>query len=171
MQSALVSQGGELIAECYFRDRRSSDLVNVHSVTKSIVSALVGIAIGERFLALSTTVGQVLADRLPARGEEKAKITVEDLLTMKSGLAADGPYDIDEIADAGLPWVDGVLSAPFRSTPGASFAYSNGAAHVLSVLLAVAVGKPLALFAEEHLFGPLGITDYRWPTDPEGNPL
>jgi CubicO group peptidase (beta-lactamase class C family) len=167
----LVSVGGELVVERYYRDRRRDDLTNLHSVTKSVLSTLVGIAIGDGRLSTATTIGDVLPERVPADEPAKAAITVEHLLTMTSGLAPDGEWDIDELADAGRSWVDGPLLAPLRSEPGTAFAYNNGAAHVLGVLLAVAVGTPLRTFAEERLFDPLGIADYRWPEDPEGHAL
>ena len=65
-------------------------------------------------------------------------------------------------------WVDRILSAPRRHEPGTVFAYDNGAAHVLGAMLADAVGEPLADFARERLFDPLGIADVVWPRDPEG---
>jgi CubicO group peptidase (beta-lactamase class C family) len=171
VQSVLVSSHGQMVLERYFRDRRAGDLTNVHSVTKSFVSTLVGIAIGDGRLAPTMTVGEVLADRVPPDDGRNAQITVQHLLTMTSGLAADGPYDIDEIADAGGWWVEGPLRAPLRSEPGTAFTYNNGAAHVLSVMLSAAVRMPLGRFAEDRLFGPLGIEAYRSPKDLGGNPL
>jgi len=171
LQSVVVVRGGDVIAECYFRDRRAADLSNLHSVTKSVLSTLVGIAIGDGSLALTSSVGELLPDGIASSDSFKAAITVEHLLTMTSGLAADGPHDIDEIADTGASWVDGPLAAPLRNPPGTAFEYNNGAAHVLGAMLAAATRKPLASFAEERLFAPLGIRSYRWPRDPEGNSL
>ena len=166
IQSIVVSRGCELVLERYFRDRRPDDLSNVHSVTKSVVATLVGIALGDGSLSLAATVGEHFDV-----DERKARISVEHLLTMTSGLDAGSPHDIDEIADRGESWVDGPLAAPLLAEPGSRFSYNNGAAHVLGVLVARATGVPLARFAEERLFGPLGIEEYRWPADPEGNAL
>ena len=167
VQSVLVARGGEVQLEQYFRDRRPTDLSNVHSVTKSVLASLAGIAIERDALSLDTTVGDVFE----IEDERKRSISVEQLLTMTSGLEADSPYDIDDIADRGESWVTGPLAAPLRADPGTTFIYNNGAAHVLGVAIARATGEPLATFAERHLFGPLGIEGYRWPTDPDGNPL
>jgi CubicO group peptidase (beta-lactamase class C family) len=171
VQSVLIATGGELVLERYFRARRADDLTNIHSVTKSVLSTLVGVAIDDGALSLATTIGDVLAERLRPQDADKAAITVEHLLTMTSGLAANGEHDIDEIADAGRSWIEGPLHAPLRRPPGLAFEYNNGAAHVLGVMTAIAVGTQLAAFAEERLFGPLGIGNYRWPTDPHGNHL
>ncbi len=167
VQSVLVARDGELLLEEYFRDRRPADLSNVHSITKSVLATLVGIAIERGVLSLDTTVGDVFE----IEDERKRNISVGQLLTMTSGLEADTPYDIDDIADRGESWVAGPLAAPLRADPGTTFIYNNGAAHVLGAAIARATDAPLATFAEEHLFGPLGIDDYRWPTDPDGNPL
>jgi len=172
VQSVLVSSGGELVVERYFRDRRRGDLTNIHSVTKSFVSTLAGIGIQEGYLAPATTIGEVIPEHVPVGEPEKGLISVESLLTMTSGLQAAGPHDIDEVADAGESWVNGPLKAPFRAGPEtAGFEYNNGAVHVLSVMLAAAAERPLLELAEERLFAPLGINTYRWPEDPEGNPI
>ena len=168
VQSVLVWKEGELLLERYFRDRRPTDLSNLHSVTKSFVATLVGIAIGDGSLTLETRLGDVLDVPLD---EPKRRISVEHLLTMTTGLDADTPHDIDEIADRGESWVEGPLAAPLRAEPGTTFGYNNGAAHVLGAVVARATGTPLARFAEQRLFGPLGIDEYRWPADPDGNPL
>lgn len=168
LQSVIVVHGGDVVAAQYFRDRRENDLSNLHSVTKSVLSTLVGIALDDGALELTTTVGDVLRGRVAG---DATRITVEHLLTMTSGLAADGPYDIDAIGDAGDSWVEGPLGAPLRSVPGTTFTYNNGATHALGVIVATAAGQSLAQFAEERLFAPLGIVDYRWPQDPEGHAL
>jgi CubicO group peptidase (beta-lactamase class C family) len=167
IQSIVVSRGGELVLERYFRDRRATDLSNLHSMTKSVLSTLMGIAVGDGLLTLQTAVGE----HFDVDDERKARILVEHLLTMTSGLDAGSPHDIDEIADRGESWVEGPLAAPLAAEPGTAFIYNNGAAHVLGVLLARAVGMPLREFAEERLFAPLGIDEYRWPADPDGNVL
>jgi CubicO group peptidase (beta-lactamase class C family) len=170
LQSVLVSVAGDLRAECYFRARRADDLSNVHSITKSVLSTLVGIAISEGAIDLETRAVDVLPS--PPADPGKGEITVEHLLTMTSGLdCSEGQWDIDDIADRGESLVEGPLAAPLVTGPGTEFSYNNGAAHVLSALLERRLGRPLREFAEQRLFGPLGIADYRWPTDPEGNPI
>jgi CubicO group peptidase (beta-lactamase class C family) len=170
LQSVLVSVGGELRAECYFRDRRADDLSNVHSITKSVLTTLVGIALADGALELDTRAAELLP--APPDDPRKAAIAVRHLLTMTSGLdCSEGTWDIDDIADRGDPYVEGVFAAPLATEPGTSFSYNNGAAHVLSALLTRRIGRPLAEFAEERLFAPLGIAGYRWPTDPDGNAI
>src|SRR2546423_3788634 len=83
IQSIIVARGGDVLLERYFRDRRASDLSNVHSVTKSVVSSLVGLAVGNGLLTLETSLGDVFRSRSGDR--RKRAITIEQLLTMTSG--------------------------------------------------------------------------------------
>jgi CubicO group peptidase (beta-lactamase class C family) len=170
IQSLIVARGGEVRLERYFRDRQPTDLSNIHSVTKSVVATLAGIAIGNGSARMSMTLGDAFDD-LVLDDHRKAAITIENLLTMTSGLDANAPHDIDEVADRGASWIQGPLAAPLRADPGRQFIYNNGAAHVLGAMLARVTGTPLRRFAEDRLFEPLGIETYRWPADPEGNVL
>src|SRR5215211_9343894 len=70
IQSIVVAREGELLLERYFRDRRPTDLSNLHSVTKSFVATLVGMAIGDGSLTLETTLGDVLDVPLDERKRE-----------------------------------------------------------------------------------------------------
>jgi CubicO group peptidase (beta-lactamase class C family) len=171
LQSVVVTEDGEVLTERYFRGRTADDLSNVHSITKSVLSSLVGIAISEGFVDFDTPAIDVLGSGAHLDDPRKARITVRHLLTMTSGLDAEGRHDIDEIADRHESWVAGPLAAPLLAQPGTRFIYNNGAAHVLSALVAAKAQQPLLEFAEERLFAPLGVGHYRWPTDPEGNPL
>jgi len=157
--------------ERYFRDRRVTDLSNVHSVTKSVVATLAGLAIRNGSLAFETRLDELFDERLFRGDEQKRRISIEHLLTMTAGLDGGTPHDIDEIADRGDSWIAGPLAAPLVAEPGTRFSYNNGAAHVLGAAIARATETPLVRFAEEQLFTPLGVSDYRWPTDPGGNAL
>ncbi|MDQ3122089.1 MAG: beta-lactamase family protein, partial [Actinomycetota bacterium] len=146
-------------------------LSNVHSVTKSVVATLAGLAIRNGSLAFETRLDELFDERLFRGDEQKRRISIEHLLTMTAGLDGDTPHDIDEIADRGGSWIAGPLAAPLVAEPGTRFSYNNGAAHVLGAAIARATETPLVRFAEEQLFTPLGVSDYRWPTDPDGNAL
>lgn len=170
IQSMIVAIDGEVRLERYFRDRRATDLSNVHSITKSLVATLAGMAIDDGALTLQTTLAEILDPGL-FDDPRKREIEIGHLLTMTSGLDPHGPNDIDEIADRGESWLAGPLAAPLLAAPGTRFAYNNGAAHVLGIALAGCCGVPFRRLAEERLFAPLAIDQYRWPSDPDGNPL
>ncbi|GMR12216.1 MAG: serine hydrolase [Gemmatimonadota bacterium] len=174
MRSFLVSEGGELLEERYFNGVSATDPHNVRSVTKSVTSALVGIALDRGFLTdLDVTVGEHLpADLLDGLDPVKAGITVRDLLRMAHGFTWNqlrGGADFDEWATAD-DQLEFILARPLESLPGSSFEYSDGAVHMLSVILTGVTGMSTLDFAEEFLFEPMGFTnpDRIWSEDNRG---
>jgi len=165
--SLLVAHHEETVFERYYGQAGPDDLHAVHSITKSVVSTLVGIVAADG-LTLDTPVAALVP--APAFSAEPAKraITVRHLLTMTSGLDSSGRWDLDEIVERGEPWVESALAAPLVAEPGSTFTYSNGACHVLSAVVEAVAGKPTADVADERLFRPLGISRWQWEADPEG---
>ena len=167
--SLLVAHRGETVFERYYRGTGPDDLSHIHSVTKSVVSTLVGILAGEGALPLDTPVASLVAAPAFESCPEKRAITVRHLLTMTSGLDRSGRWDIAELDRSGGPLVERILDAPLVTEPGRSFAYSNGASHVLSAVIEAAAGRPAADFAAERLFAPLDVRRWEWPADPQGH--
>jgi len=173
LKSLLVSRNGVLVSEEYFTEMGADDLFETRSVTKSIVSALIGIAIEEGFL---TSTNQKLKEFLTPLGytleDEKANITIEHLLTMSAGFEwnefesgysyRDWVIDDDQIEYC----INGIL----ENDPGEEFGYSSEEAHLLSVVLTEATGMSTHDFAFEYLFEPLGmsIEDFSWGEFPQG---
>jgi CubicO group peptidase (beta-lactamase class C family) len=146
----------------------------VHSCTKSVVGTLIGIAIDRGLLdGVHVPVVEVLAGSAPeVVDDRKAAMTVEDLLTMSSGLDCRDSYlyrweGMREMR-ASDDWSAHVLSLPMREEPGTAFEYCNGASFLLSAIITEVTGTSAAEFAEEVLFGPIGIGEYSWPADPDG---
>ena len=165
VRSVLVVRHGYLVVERYRKGIDASDGHDVRSVTKSFVSALVGIALRDRQLqSLDQTVEELLADHLPATADPRLRrVTVEQLLTMTSGLANDdaslGGDDDIWIEMLNSPdWVRHILGRRLDSAPGEAAAYSNATSHLLSAIVADATGQSTLAFARAKLFGPLGIT-------------
>jgi CubicO group peptidase (beta-lactamase class C family) len=164
VRSLLVVRHGYLVYERYRRGVTADDGHNSFSVTKSVVSALVGIALGDGELTgLDQTVEELLADHVPADADPRLpRVTVEQLLTMTSGLAGDDalPGGLDGISDRMAQrrdWVRHILGRRLETTPGARFAYSSASSHLLSAIVADATGQSTLAFARAKLFGPLGI--------------
>jgi CubicO group peptidase (beta-lactamase class C family) len=164
VRSLLVIRHGYLVYERYRQGVDASDGHNSFSVTKSIVSALVGIALRDRHLeGLDQTVEELLADHLPADADPGLRrVTVRQLLTMTSGLAGDDvlPGGRDGISDRmgqSRDWVRHILSGRLDAPPGERFAYSSASSHLLSAMVADATGQSTLAFARAELFGPLGI--------------
>jgi CubicO group peptidase (beta-lactamase class C family) len=172
----LVVSRGELIAEGYFRGHEPSRRNDVKSVTKSVLSLLVGIAIDQGHIR---GVDQPLADFFPdymADGADPRKraITIRDLLTMQSGLRWR-----EHLPWFGLDWdparmyrsrdpVRYVLAKPMEHEPGQRFQYSTGASQLVAAVLWKATGRTPREYAAEHLLGPLGIDHVEWSAGRDG---
>jgi CubicO group peptidase (beta-lactamase class C family) len=168
LHSLLVSWRGELIVEHYAKGIRASRLANIKSAAKSVISALVGIAI-ERGLIKS--VREPIVTYFPELRRDpdrrKQAITVEDLLSMRSGLESTS-FDNYGAWVTSRNWVTHVLTRPIVSEPGTSMEYSSGSTHLLSAMLTRVSKRSTWQFAQETLGTPLGIALARWPRDPQG---
>lgn len=151
----VVLREGELVLELQYGDDPAEGLADVYSVTKSVVSTLVGIALGR---------GDLGSLDVEVRGGR----TYRHLLTMTGGTENDGPWEIDEVLALPSGWREHIEAAPRLDPPGTRFRYDNAAVHLLGCVLADAVGCSLAEYAAEHLFAPLAIESFGWPADPEG---
>jgi CubicO group peptidase (beta-lactamase class C family) len=160
LRSVLVVRHGVLVFERYYHGATPATYFNVFSVTKSVTSTLVGIALGEHTVGgLDQPIGRLLVRHLPPRADPRLRTaTLEQVLTMTAGLPADPPngHDPPDLAHA-RDWVRFVLSQHPATTPGARFAYSSDGSHLLSAIVADATGQSTLRYAQVKLFGPLGI--------------
>ena len=168
LRSLLVSRRGELLAEYYARGVRPAAPANIKSASKSIVAALVGIAIERR---LVTGVRQPIVSWFPElkqdRDPRKQQITIEDLLTMRAGLESTSGRNYGRWVQS-PNWVRFVLTRPMVDDPGGDMQYSTGSSHLLSAILTRVTGTSTWQFAQDALARPLGFTLAKWPTDPQG---
>lgn len=169
LHSLLVSQGGQLVYERYFNSHGPNDLENVKSVSKSVLSALIGIAIDRGDLpGLDVTLGELLDTELQTiRDPEKARISLENLLTMQSGLRSTSIENYGAWV-ASDNWVNAALESPLVAPPGEDMVYSTGNTHLLSAILTRATGQSTFEFAREVLADPMGFDLAPWPRDPQG---
>ena len=164
LHSLLVSWRGNLILERYYNGARASQPANIKSASKSLISALVGIAIARRLIAGVT---QPIASFFSDLDTSKRQITVEDLLTMRSGL--EPTSNVNYGAWVQSPnWVRYVLNRRLLNPPGTHMDYSTGNTHVLSAILTKVSGTSTWQFAQDTLARPMGFTLARWPQDPQG---
>ena len=155
---------------------RHTTLHSMQSVTKSVVSALVGIAISRgEFPDLDTPVLQFFDEANVLNVDQRKRdMTVRDLLTMSDGLLWDEslPYNDPENSFAVMAkahnWVQYTLDLPMGTEPGTVFNYNSGATLILGHIFRLATGIDIEEYAVEHLFGPLGIDDYYWDRTPYG---
>lgn len=177
IHSFLVYRGGELLAEEYFHGYDANRLHEIQSVTKSVTSLLVGIAIDQgKIRGIDQKFLDFFPDRpIANRDARKEAITLKDVLTMSSGLdwdEHDAPYGSPQNTFTtmyGRPdWIQYVLDRPMAHNPGEVFRYNSGAAISLSAVLTHATGMKTQDFARKALFDPLGV-EAEWKTStPEG---
>jgi CubicO group peptidase (beta-lactamase class C family) len=156
------------VAAQYFRDLAPGEAVNMKSASKSVLSLLVGIALEEGHLdSLRQPIGPFFPEILEG-APRKQQITLRDLLTMRAGLESTsfGNYGAWVTSDN---WVRDALERPLIRPPGqGEMIYSTGTSHLVAVILAKAVGRPLRAYAQAKLFDPLGVTIRSWQQDPQG---
>jgi CubicO group peptidase (beta-lactamase class C family) len=186
--SVLVARHGKLVYEAYFEGDPNT-LRDTRSAAKSITDVLVGIAIDEK--KLSGVDARVLA-LLPERARKvrnpdprKEKITVEDFLTMSSPLECDDWNDASRGNEERMylveDWAQFILDLPIRGRMhvgeqveappyGRYFSYCTGGVFTLSEVLGKATGVRTDQYAQQKLFGPLGITAAEWVYSPMNIP-
>jgi len=168
--SVIISRKGKRIAEEYFREGYREKPHNLKSASKSLLSALVGIAVEEGFFKLDQPIRELLPYGKIFKDPRKARITVRHLLTMTSGLVPTS-YQTYNAWISKKDWVKAALDRPMVAEPGATFQYSTGNTHILSGILTAVTGVSTSVYAERKLFKPMGIQLKGWDTDPNGVPL
>lgn len=164
MRSLLVVHRGHLVLERYYGGTAAGDLADVRSVTKSIVSTLAGLARDRGHLAgLDRTLGELLPEAIGALDPWERDIKVRDLLTMSGGWAWTelGAIGYNDWILSGDP-IGFLLAKPRAAAPGSTFAYNSASTHLLGVVLEEATGQSLPTFADEVLFGRIGIAARAW---------
>jgi CubicO group peptidase (beta-lactamase class C family) len=168
LKSLLVSHKGVLILERYYNGARAGQLANIKSASKSVIAALVGIAVSKGAIK---SVDQPIADYFPELANDperrKREITIEDLVTMRSGLDSTSGRQYGAWVRS-RNWVRYALAQQLIDEPGTRVEYSTGTSHLLSAILTKATKRSTWQFAQEELAKPLGFTLARWPQDPQG---
>ncbi len=173
LQGLAVARNFEIVAEEYFNDRGPGpdSLLHVMSVTKSIASTLIGIAIDEGFiLNVEQKLNEFLGEEVDTVNAALGEVTLHQLMSMACG------HDWHEIGSesefndfASAPdQLNYILQKPVVNTQGTVFNYSDGAAHLISVVISKATGMDASAFADQYLFGPLGLGERIWYTDNRG---
>ena len=154
VRAVLVSVDGETVLS-HYRKRRPTDYAHVYSVTKSVMSILVGIAIDEGRLQLNQTLVELLPEYADRMTDQVKSVTLRQLLTITSGSyggAGGGGFNIESQDPIGL-----ILSDSFVGEPGATFVYTNIGVHLVGAILRHATDRPILDYAREKLFDPLDI--------------
>jgi CubicO group peptidase (beta-lactamase class C family) len=166
----MVFKNGYLVAEDYYHIGSPAQKVNIHSVTKSITSALVGIALEQGCL---TSLDQKMIEFFPELAGQitdlrKNQITIRQMLQMRAGYPwEESTPELFELLMTGFRPFN-LVDVPLVRDPGTDFEYSNLTSHLLGIVVARACEADLKTFAQEHLFSPLGVEPEFWQQDWEG---
>lgn len=167
LHSVLVAVDGQPVLAEVLRGPALDEPVNIKSLSKTIVAALVGAAIEKGvFEGPDQSISELLSVP-PAVDERVNEITVGNLLSMQAGLQRTSGQHYGTWVNS-AHWVNYALTRPFVAEPGGEMLYSTGSYHLLSAALTEATGRSTLALARSWLGEPLDITIPPWPTDPQG---
>jgi len=173
LHSLVMVRNGTLILEAYFHPYQADTHHQIASITKSVMGALIGIAIEQGKIE---SLQQPVADFFPERSlanldDRKKAMTLEHLLMLAPGLDCADPNGTEYTMTQSEDWVQYVLDLPMAAVPGEKWTYCSSAVHLVSAILQQATGVDARTYANQNLFQPIGIAEVppeRWPTDPSG---
>lgn len=174
IDSIAIIRNGYMVLDAYFYPFKKNSKHIIHSCTKSITSAAFGIAVDRGYIkSLQQHVIEIFPERQFANlDDDKKAITLKNLLTMTSGLKTEDSYiyrwkGLNEMVQQ-KDWLQYALDRPMDEKPGIRFEYSNCVAFLLSAVIQKTTKQKTFDFMKKYLFGPLGISDAKWATTPEG---
>ncbi|NIM58558.1 MAG: serine hydrolase [Candidatus Aminicenantes bacterium] len=176
--SMLIVKNGKLVHEVYSPYCQRNTLHWMASITKTITSTLIGIAVDKGFIKNVDTKLYELLPQFAAHFKvpEKRKIALKHIMTMTSGLewnervSYNDPRNSEWQMVESEDWMSYVASRPVRDQPGKKFDYNTGGIHLLSAVIKSVSGLYAHQFAEKYLLHPMGIYGYQWNKDPMGYP-
>lgn len=174
IDAVIVIRNGVKVLDANFPPFTAGERHVIYSCTKSVVSALIGIAIEQGYIkGVDQPVLEIFPDHIfTNRDAEINSLTIENLLTMSTGLDCQDSYlyrwkGLNEMWESD-DWIQYVLDLPMIAPPGEKFEYCNGASFLLAAILQETTGMTAHEFAKEHLFAPLNISNVEWDTSPQG---
>lgn len=172
VHSLLLARRGRVVFEGYWEPYSDADAPELYSLSKTFVSAAVGIAVGDGLLSYDDRLVDLFADVLPAgAGPRASRIRVRDCLAMSTGHTADTVLTPAVMALPGrTPWARTLAVEP-DGEPGEVFCYNQWATWTLAEIVRRAAGRDVLGLLEERVFAPLGITGATWGRDARGRIL
>ncbi len=165
----MVSRQAVILAERGYRGHGVGDPTNIKSASKTVMSALVGIAIDRKVLeGTEQLIAPILERDLPDDPDPRIRqITIGNLLTMQAGLGrTSGPNYGRWVASRN--WVRAALAQPFDDEPGGAMLYSTGSTHLLSAILTRRTGRSTLDLARDWLAPLESFRIASWDRDPQG---
>jgi CubicO group peptidase (beta-lactamase class C family) len=176
--SLLIVKNGKLVHEVYSPYCQRNTLYVLASITKTVTSTLIGIAIDRGLIESVDTKVYTLIPEFAELIRDPAfkNISLKHIMTMTSGLdwnervSYNDPRNDEFQMVESDNWINYVLSKPVAEPPGTRYNYNTGSIHLLSAVLKSVSGMHAHQFAEKHLLHPMGIYGYQWNKDPMGYP-
>ena len=169
IDGVIVEIEGEILIEEYFSGFHSDSIHDTRSAFKSIMSLLVGIAIDKELLDTDDKLSTFFPE---VESSPKKDITVHDLLEMRSGLDCEEFYgsgpDCESEMETMDDWIQFGLNIEMKDDPGINWSYTSINPLLLGEIVSRVSGQSIMEFAEQNLFGPLGIEKYQWTITPRG---
>lgn len=176
--SMLIVKNGKLVHEVYSPYCQRNTLHWMASITKTITSTLIGIAIDKGFIP---SVDAKLHELLPQFADDfkdprKREIALKHIMSMTSGLnwnervSYNNPQNSEWQMVESEDWMSFVASRPIKDEPGKIFNYNTGGMHLLSAVIKSVSGLYAHQFAEKYLLHPMDVYAYQWNKDPMGYP-
>jgi len=169
IDGVVISQNNTIIFEEYFNGFARDSLHNTRSSFKSITSLLAGIAIDKGLFTVEDEIAKFITEW---KNDPRGKITVKNLLEMKSGLACEGFFGIGPDCESEMwetdDWLNYILNIPLRHEPGLNWAYTSMEPELIGIIISRTSNMTLMEFAKQYLFKPLEILDYKWYITPNG---
>jgi len=169
IDAVIIAQKDSILIEEYFNGFERDSLHDTRSSFKSITSLLAGIAIDQGLFKVEDEIGKFITEW---GNDPRGKITVKNLLEMKSGLACEGFFGIGPDCESEMwetdDWLNYILNIPLRHKPGLNWAYTSMEPELVGIIISRTSGSTLIEFAKQHLFQPLEITNYQWYITPNG---
>lgn len=170
LKSLIVIQDGNVIIEKYMHGGAPDQTIDLKSASKSILSAVLGIAIRDGYIK---GIDQKVMDFFPEYSLDEldpriASLAIEHLVTMTSGFAVKENAETYQGLYESSDWIGHILNLPMNSNPGEKFNYLSLNAHLLSAIIARATGMSMLAYTKLVLFLPLSIEQVAWEPDPQG---
>jgi CubicO group peptidase (beta-lactamase class C family) len=169
LKTVVVAHKGEIVAERGYRGHKPAAATNIKSASKSIISALVGIALDKGILtSVDQPIAELLKADLPSAPDPRIfKVTVGNLVSMQAGLGRTSGANYGRWVQS-PNWVRAALAQPFDDEPGGAMLYSTGSSHLLSAILTRAAKRSTLELAREWLGPQEGFAIGDWQRDPQG---
>lgn len=153
----IAIKDGSILLEEYYNGHGPTESSHVASITKSIISILIGIAIDNGYIK---DIYRPVKDFFPHVNSQVGSIKIKDLLTMSSGVTFSS---VDIMRDKN--WIQEINTLPINTKLKGHFNYDDGSAHLLSAIITETTGLSAKHFADRFLFSNLGIDSAEWSTD------